>query len=313
MLLLCFVISFSAQAVSARNEPITPIPEVINVNPPIVELGNRLFHDARFSSDQSVSCASCHSLVSGGMDGLPVSIGVHKRSGAINSPTVFNSVFNFKQFWDGRAANLTEQLDGPVHGVNEMNSSWTRIIAIVKDDPAYVAAFDEYYDDGVTFDNIQSAIVAFEKTLVTPHSRFDKYLRGDDDAITKSEIIGYQLFKSYGCVSCHQGVNIGGNLFQKLGVVNEYKFGRLGSNDRDLGRFNITKKTDDRHVFRVPGLRNIALTAPYFHDGSEPTLEGAVDKMMFHQLGISSNAEDIKLIVKFLHTLTGEYQGKPLQ
>ncbi|MEO1889126.1 MAG: cytochrome c peroxidase [Cycloclasticus sp.] len=313
MLLVGLSASFLAYASTARNEPISPIPQTQNIDSAAVELGNKLFHDTRFSSDQTISCASCHSLVSGGMDNKTISLGVEKRQGNINTPTVFNSKFNFKQFWDGRAANLMQQMEDPIHSEQEMDSSWPRIIGIIKGDPSYMAMFSNNYDDGVTIKNIKSAIVEFENTLVTPNSRFDKYLRGDDEAITKEELSGYQLFKSYGCVSCHQGVNVGGKLFQKLGIVYEYSFSNLGGNNRDLGRFNITQQLDDKYVFKVPSLRNIALTAPYLHDGSQATLEDVVSAMMFHQLGIPSSEEDIRLIVKFLNTLTGEYQGKPLQ
>ncbi|ORU94291.1 MAG: cytochrome B6 [Cycloclasticus sp. symbiont of Bathymodiolus heckerae] len=313
VLLVCLQAGSLAHAGSLYNEPISPIPDPINDKPAITELGNKLFHDARFSSDKTIACASCHSLVSGGMDGKPVSIGVESRQGNINAPTVFNSSLNFKQFWDGRAANLMEQIDGPIHSKHEMNSSWPAIVSIIQGDPSYQAMFTRSYSDGVTVNNIKHAIVTFESSLLTPNSRFDQYLKGDKTALSKDEVAGYELFKVYGCVSCHQGVNIGGNLFQKLGIVHEYVFTQLGSNNRDLGRFNITKKEEDKYFFKVPSLRNIALTAPYLHDGSEQTLEGVVAKMMYYQLGVPSTKEDRTLIVKYLKTLTGEYNGKLLK
>jgi len=295
------------------NEPISPIPQPQNKKPEIVKLGDKLFHDTRFSSDQAISCASCHSLGSGGADGKVVSDGVLGRQGNINAPTVFNSSLNFRQFWDGRAANLTEQVDGPINNEHEMGSDWPRVISIIQGDPVYLEMFAKSNFDSVTASNIKHAIVTFEKSLLTPNSRFDQYLHGDETALTEDEVAGYGLFKMYGCVSCHQGVNIGGNLFQKLGVMKEYSFTQLGDNDRDLGLFNVTKKESDKHVFKVPGLRNIGVTAPYLHDGSEETLEGVVSKMMLHQLGVVSTKEDVGLIVKYLKTLTGEYKGKLLE
>jgi len=295
------------------NEPISPIPQPQNEKPKIIKLGDKLFHDARFSSDQTIACASCHLLGSGGVDGKVVSTGVLGRQGDINAPTVFNSSLNFRQFWDGRAANLTEQVDGPIHNKQEMGSNWPRVISIIQGDSAYLDMFAENYSDGVTVRNIKHAIVTFEKSLLTPNSRFDQYLKGDVTALSEDELAGYGLFKMYGCISCHQGVNIGGNLFQKLGVMQAYKFTQLDSSNRDLGLFNVTKKESDRHVFKVPSLRNIEVTAPYLHDGSEETLEGVVSKMMLHQLGLVSTKEEIGLIVKYLKTLTGEYKGKLLQ
>ena len=304
------VVGSSVGESDVRNEPIDPIPRTTTHDFAIVELGKKLFHDVRFSSDQKISCASCHSLAKGGADGRSVSLGVENRRGEVNAPTVFNSRFNFRQFWDGRAANLMEQIEGPFNNKNEMNSSWARVIPVIESDSAYLAMFTKNYEDGVTAHNVKASIVAFENTLITPNSRFDQYLRGDNQAISNEELAGYKLFKSYGCVSCHQGVNIGGNLYQKLGAVHEYGFGK---GDRHLGRFNVTKKAADKYVFKVPSLRNVALTAPYLHDGSEPTLQGVVSKMMVHQLGRVSPKEDVKLVVDFLKTLTGEYQGKPLK
>jgi len=304
------VVGFPVEASNVRNEPIDPIPRTKIHNMATVELGSKLFHDARFSSDQKISCASCHSLAKGGADGRAISLGVENRRGEVNAPTIFNSKFNFRQFWDGRAANLMEQIEGPFNNKDEMNSSWSRVISVIESDPTYLAMFAKNYEDGVTAHNIKTSIVAFENTLTTPNSRFDQYLRGDNHAISNEELAGYKLFKSYGCVSCHQGINIGGNLYQKLGAVHEYKFSK---SDRYLGRFNVTKKADDKYVFKVPSLRNVALTAPYLHDGSEPTLKGAVSKMMVHQLGRLSSKEDVSLVVDFLKTLTGEYQGKPLE
>ena len=260
-----------------------------------------------------MACAGCHELSKGGGDGLRHAVGIGGQRGDVNAPTVFNSGFSFKQFWNGRAESLEDQVDGPVHNPKELGSNWPEIIAKLKQDADYSAEFTALYRDGIQSGNIKDAIATFERSLITPNSRFDRYLRGDRNALTHDEISGYQLFKSYGCIACHQGVNVGGNLFERLGVMRDY-FKERGKNiaPGDLGRFAITGKPEDRHVFKVPSLRNVAVTAPYFHDGSLTTLEQVVGIMGEYQLGISIPPGDVALIVKFLHTLTGEYGGKPL-
>lgn len=293
-------------------EPISPIPQFLPLDERKVALGSRLFHDTRLSRDNSVSCASCHVLSKGGVDGLKHSVGIGKQRGDMNAPTVFNSGFNFRQFWNGRAQSLEDQIDGPVHNPKEMASSWPEIVAKLQQDPAYAAEFRALYRDGMQPRNIKHAIATFERSLITPNSRFDKYLRGDRDALTQDEIQGYQLFKRYGCVACHQGVNVGGNLYERLGVMRDFFKTRGDIAPADLGRFAITGKPEDRHVFRVPSLRNIALTAPYLHDGSVDALGEVVVIMGQYQLGVSIPPGDVALIVRFLHTLTGEYGGKPL-
>lgn len=293
-------------------EPIPPMPQSLPLDERKVALGNRLFHDIRFSRDNSMACASCHVLSKGGADGLRNSVGIGGQRGDMNAPTVFNSGFNFRQFWNGRAESLEDQIDGPVHNPKELGSNWPEIVAKLKQDTAYAAEFGALYRDGIQPGNIKDAIATFERSLITPNSRFDKYLKGDRDALTQDEIKGYQLFKSYGCIACHQGVNVGGNLYQRLGVMRDYFKQRGDIAAADLGRFAITGKPEDRHVFKVPSLRNVAVTGPYFHDGSVATLEEVVVIMGQHQLGVSIPDDDVVLIVNFLRTLTGEYGGKPL-
>lgn len=293
-------------------EPIAPIPRALPLDRRKVALGNRLFHDLRFSRDNSVACASCHDLNKGGGDGLKASVGIGNQRGDVNAPTVFNSGFNFKQFWNGRAESLEDQIDGPVHNPKELGSNWPEIIAKLNQDAAYAREFADCYSDGIQPGNIKDAIATFERSLITPDSRFDKYLRGDRQALTRDEIKGHELFKSYGCVSCHQGVNVGGNLLERLGVMRDYFKERGNISPADLGRFAITGKAEDRHLFKVPSLRNIALTGPYFHDGSIARLEQAVHTMGRYQLGVSIPPDEVALIVQFLRTLTGEYDGKPL-
>lgn len=285
-------------------EPLQPLPPAAKIHPDKTALGKRLFHDPQLSADNSISCASCHNLETGGVDGIPRSIGIGGQMGGVNAPTVYNSCFNFKQFWDGRAGSLEEQAAGPVHNPIEMGSDWTQVIAKLRQDSTYVAAFNALYPDGIQGRNIQDAIAAFERILVTP-SRFDRYLHGDETAITENEKKGYVLFKSYGCTACHQGINVGGNMFQKLGFFGDYFKDRGKTTPADQGRFNVTGKEKDRHRFKVPSLRNAALTAPYFHHGEVDTLDQAVDLMSRYQLGRKIPPKDKRLIVEFLHALTG--------
>ena len=302
---MSFAALFAAGGAGAA-EPIHPIPEQIELNPDQVALGRDLFHDPRLSKDGSVSCASCHDLARGGGDGRRVSIGIEEKLGAVNSPTVFNVVFNFKQFWDGRANTVEDQIDGPVQSPIEMGSIWSEVVAKLYEHDSYPKRFDAIYPDGINRKNIKESLGAFVRSLVTPNSRFDQWLRGDERALADEEKRGYALFKGYGCVSCHQGVNVGGNMFQVFGVLNEYFKKRGNITEADFGRFNITGNPADRHAFKVPSLRMAALTAPYFHDGSAATLRDAVDIMFEFQLGREAPDEDKDAIVAFIKTLAGE-------
>ena len=308
--LLALLVPAAVQA--QDDEPIKPIPSQIALDTRKVALGERLFHDRRLSRDNSLACASCHDLARGGVDGLRTSLGIGGAVGPINAPTVFNSSLNFRQFWDGRAASLEEQAAGPVHNPKEMGSNWGEVLGKLSQDEPLVAQFKASYPDGLQPRNIQDAIATFERSLTTPNARIDKYLRGDRGALAADELRGYQLFKAYGCVACHQGVNIGGNMFQTFGVMGDYFQRRGNVTAADLGRFNVTANEGDKHVFKVPSLRNVALTAPYFHDGSAQTLPDAVEVMFRYQLGRTAPQQDKDLIVKFLYTLTGEHRGKPL-
>lgn len=298
---------------SAANEPIAPIPlPPIAAEPEKVALGEHLFSDKRLSHDGSISCESCHLLRFAGNDGRPVAKGIGGALGARNVPSVFNAALNFRQFWDGRAATLQEQAGFPITNAAEMGSSWPEIIEKLSADEEMRASFQRIYREGITETSVKDAIAAFEFTLTTPNSRFDRFLRGDETAISQSEHEGYELFKRYGCVACHQGVNIGGNMFQVFGVMSDLSVHRNGDLAADLGRFAITHDDADRHVFKVPSLRNVAVTAPYFHNGSVPTLEEAVDVMFTYQLGRAAPKEDKARIVEFLRTLTGEFRGRHL-
>lgn len=293
-----------------RDEPIQPVPLSLRQDPARVALGRRLFNDARLSANNRVSCASCHDLGRGGADRRPRSAGFGGLPTLVNTPTVLNAALNFKQFWDGRADTLEAQIDIVVRNPIEMGSSWTEIMGKLGGDNGYRDGFGAAYRDGLTAANLRNALASYERTLITPNSRFDQYLRGDNKAISAEEKIGYAKFKQYGCVACHQGVNVGGNMFQKFGVMGDYFAGR-GGGEADQGRFRVTGNRDDLHVFKVPGLRNVAQTAPYFHDGSAATLEDAIDVMFKFQLGRVGSKEDKAFIARFLTTLSGAPTGRP--
>jgi cytochrome c peroxidase len=293
---------------AAPDEPIKPLTTAPHGQDPArVALGRRLFHDVRLSGNDSVSCASCHDLQRGGVDRRDRSIGFDGQRTAVNAPTVFNAALNFKQFWNGRADSLEQQIYAVVQNPVEMGSKWDVVLVKLAREPGYRTAFATAYDDGMTRANVANAIATFERTLTTPNSRFDRFLRGDANAISAEEKAGYDKFKQYGCVSCHQGVNVGGNMFQKFGVMAAYFDKRGAPTEADLGRFLVTHDEADRNVFKVPSLRNVALTAPYFHDASARTLDDAVDVMFRYQLGRIPSAADKRAIVLFLNALTGEF------
>jgi cytochrome c peroxidase len=294
------------------DEPLKPLPAAPRQDPLRIELGRQLFNEPRLSVNGSLSCASCHQLANGGADNKVFSIGFAGLPVAMNTPSVFNASLNFRQFWNGRADTLEAQIHEVVQSPSEMGSNWEHVVQTLSADPAYQASFANAYPDGVTMTNVQNALATYERTLLSTHSRFDQYLLGDTDILTREEKYGYQRFKGYGCIACHQGVNIGGNMFQKFGVMGDYFKVRGQAVESDLGRYLVTRDEEDRNVFKVPSLRNVAVTAPYFHDGSARTLEDAVDVMFKFQLGRIPSSEDKTLIIKFLKTLTGEWGGKPL-
>ncbi len=280
-------------------ELITAIPATPNYDKNKALLGKMLFFDKRLSQNNTISCSSCHNISSGGDDNLSVSFGIYKKQGTRNSPTVLNARYNEIQFWDGRATSLHTQVLGPIHNPVEMDSNFDEIVLKLKNDKSFLESFLLIYPNGINEFNISDAISEFEKTLTTPNSKFDKFLKGDKLSLSKDELKGYKTFKEYGCISCHNGVNIGGNLIQKIGIVDNY-------NTDDLGRYYVTKDESDKFYFKVPTLRNIDLTAPYFHDGKVGTLKEAVEKMIKYQIGYLLDDEDIENIVKFLKTLNGD-------
>jgi len=271
----------------------------VKVDAKKVQLGKKLFFDPILSKDGTISCATCHDLQNGGDDGLKFSFGIRGQEGNINSPTVYNAVFNFRQFWDGRAKDLKEQVFGPIENPVEMGHSMDLTVKVLQKNTLYVKEFNAIYTDGITHQNVADAIAEFEKALITPDSPFDRYLKGDKEAISQKVKEGYHLFESKGCVICHHGVNVGGNFYNKFGIYKDV-------NSSSLGRYNITKREEDKYVFKVPSLRNIALTSPYMHDGRIHTLEDAVEFMTEHQLGRHMEPGEIDAIVVFLKSLTGE-------
>jgi cytochrome c peroxidase len=296
-----FLILLSLPVILFSNELITPIPLDIEYNKEKAALGKKLFFDTRLSKDNTISCASCHILTSGGDDNLQFSVGIGGQLGNINAPTVFNSVFNIAQFWDGRAKDLQEQAHGPIENPIEMGEKFQSVITKLQKDTKLQNHFNKIYKEGITAHTITDAIAHFETALITPNAPFDKYLQGEQNAISKEAQEGFKLFAEYVCISCHNGVNIGGNLFQKIGLVKEFK-----TSVKSLGKFDLTGDKADINYFKVPTLRNISQTSPYFHDGSVADLPSAVKVMFSVQLGIIPPEQDVEKIVKFLKTLDGE-------
>jgi len=287
---------------AADKEPIQPLEPVKEINLALAELGKKLYFDPRLSKSGFISCNSCHNLSMGGTDNLPTSIGDKWQRGPINAPTVLNSSLNVAQFWDGRAADLKEQAGGPIANPMEMAFSHTLAVGVIESIPQYVIEFKQVFGkEKITIDEVTAAIAEFEKTLVTPNSRFDQWLLGNKNALTAEELAGYKLFKESGCVACHYGPAVGGTSFQKMGIVEPYK-----AKSPAEGRSAVTGKDADRFKFKVPTLRNVELTYPYFHDGAANTLAEAVDIMGRLQLGRRFTEKENAQIVAFLKTLTGE-------
>lgn len=279
--------------------------------PEKIQLGRMLYYDTRFSLSQEISCNTCHPLARYGVDGEPTSVGHEGKRGERNAPTVYNAAFHIAQFWDGRAADVEEQAKGPVLNPVEMAMpSEDYVLRVLRSIPGYQELFRKAFpedEEPINYDNFGRAIGAFERRLVTP-SRFDAFLEGDLDALSDAEVRGLQTFLDTGCIACHVGPTVGGTMYQKVGAVHPYP-------TEDVGRYAVTKEEKDRHVFKVPSLRNVAETAPYFHDGQVKTLEEAVRKMAYHQLGRELEDAQVAQIITFLESLTGrideEYVARP--
>ncbi|MFT3820377.1 MAG: cytochrome-c peroxidase [Rubrivivax sp.] len=299
------LLAAASAAMGQSQEPIQAIVPPQQVNLGMVELGKKLYFDPRLSKSGFISCNSCHNLSMGGTDNIKTSIGDKWQQGPINAPTVLNSSLNVAQFWDDRAADLKAQAGGPIANPGEMAFSHTLAIGVLESIPAYQREFKQVFGkDKIDIDQVTLAIAEFEKTLVTPNSRFDQWLLGKKDALSADELAGYQLFKNSGCVACHNGPAVGGNSFQKMGVVQAYK-----ATSPAEGRSAVTGKEIDRFTFKVPTLRNVEMTYPYFHDGAANTLTEAVDVMGRLQLGKNFTKDENAKIVAFLKTLTGDQPG----
>ena len=289
-------------AIGSRNvwEPIHPVPDYIEAAPDKVALGEKLFQDKRLDSKKNIACGDCHNLELGGTDQLAFSVNGAGIPTQFNTPSIFNVALNTQYYWSGKFETLDEQI---TDAIKEINTTWPQLIRTIESIPEYSEQFNNLYSDGVTQENIKDVLLSFESSLLTPNSAFDQYLKGNETALSSSELNGYKLFKSYGCTSCHQGINIGGNFVLRLD--------KLGT---PFGNFNSTRDRLRGKIkqIRVPSLRNVALTAPYFHDGSATTLRQAVSRMLDEYLGISIKDQDVSQIVSFLKTLTGEYKGQKL-
>jgi cytochrome c peroxidase len=311
-ILMCMFAGVGGQAEPAGGEqPVAPIEPLAHVDTAKVELGRKLFHDVRLSHGNVFACASCHRLETGGDDGQAHSRGADGRPLEFNTPTVFNAAFNFRLNWRGNFRGLEEQNESVLLNARITNTTWQELLPKLRQDRDYLRDFIASYGRGPERADVLDALTTFQRSLLTPNARFDRWLRGERGAISPAEEQGFQLFKSYGCIACHQGMNFGGNLFQRFGVF-EDPFTPRDGNEADLGRFAITGVEEDRQVFRVPSLRNVAVTAPYFHNGYTSSLTEAVEIMARSQLGRELPSADRTRIVQFLDTLTGEYQGRSL-
>ena len=302
--ILSLVISatLSVSVTAMADEPIQPVQAASGINTAQAELGKKLFFDPRLSRSGFISCNSCHNLSMGGTDNLTTSIGHKWNQGPINSPTVLNSSLNIAQFWDGRAKDLKEQAGGPIANPGEMASNHEIAVKVLQSIPGYRKEFKTAFGtEQIDIDKVTQAIAEFEKTLKTPDSRFDQWLKGDKNALNQTELAGYQLFKETGCTACHYGEAVGGTSFQKMGLVQPYK-----TDNKALGVYALTKNEADRYKFKVPTLRNVELTYPYFHDGGAHTLSEAVSTMAKIQLGKDMPQDQVDKIVAFLKTLTGK-------
>jgi len=294
--------------VSSLFEPIPEeAPVSVNDDPTTkakIELGHKLFFEQRLSRSGTISCNTCHVVGAAGVDHQQVAIGESARKGPRNSPTVYNAAYLESQFWDGRAADLKEQAKGPIQAHVEMDLTKDEAVARLRE-TGYGPIFERTFpkaDTALTFDHIAEAIATFEKTLTTPGSPFDKYLEGDEDALTEKQKAGLDLFMNSGCVGCHRGAMLGGQGFAKFSHV---------EGKGDIGRAKVTGKEEDRYAFRIASLRNVAKTYPYFHDGSAKTLEEAVSIMGEAQLGRKFNEQEVDRLVAFLKSLTGEFPNVP--
>ncbi len=311
-------LSFSAATLCAKatsligREPLAPLALVDGLDPEKVALGEALFADPILSNRDGLSCLQCHNLAHGGTVKLRKTMAYNGRLNRFNAPTIFNVAANYRLGWRGDSNSLEDHTERVLLDRDLMAASWPMLISRLRDSETYSSSFQRVYGRQVNRASVLDALATFQRSLTTPNSAFDKYLAGDNAALSAQEIAGYRLFTDYGCASCHQGSNIGGNMFQKFGIFARPRAEAMQTED-DLGRFMLTGKETDKEVFRVPSLRNVAVTGPYFHDGRTDSLSEAVGIMALAQLGRTLTPNDVDAIVAFLKTLTGEYHGHKLE
>jgi cytochrome c peroxidase len=301
----------SAPRLSTAEDPIEPLRAPVGLVPARVALGRRLFADPILHERGTAACTHCH-VAESGADPRPRSQIEGQEATSMNSPTMFNVSLNYKFTWTGRFVDMETQLEAPITSPRLMATTFPKIVARLSAHAEYPSLFAAAYPDGLSEANLRDSLVEYQRSLVTLDAPFDRWLRGEEAAIDDDARAGYGIFKDHGCISCHQGANVGGNMVQKFGVLADYFALRGGPiSEADLGLYTVTKREEDRHVFRVPSLRNVALTAPYFHDGSAATLEQAVRTMSEVQLGRRLSPEQVRLVVAFLGSLTGEKPREP--
>jgi cytochrome c peroxidase len=306
-----FATPFSTEAAQLSGEALAPLPASVQLDPRKVELGKRMFFDRRLSGDSKVNCADCHDLKRGGAAGQAFSRLPNRKPVPVNVPSIFNLAFDFRFGWAGGYEDIGAQIDFALQAPAVMNSSWQGAVERLRVDRVVLQSFAELYADGLSRASLREVLSIYCLSLITPNARFDRHLRGEQELAT-DERRGYELFREYGCISCHQGINVGGNMLQRFGLMRDYFADRGELTSADLGLYRFTGRADDRHVFRVPSLRNVALTAPYFHDASVQTLEEAAKVMARYQLGRALSDAQAQAIAAFLRTLTGELAEKPL-
>ncbi len=286
-----------------QNQAILIVPNPPKLSPLKLKVGQELFNATLFSKNNNLSCNSCHNLNRAGTDNLPKYLGQNRKPGTLTTPTVLNASLNFRQFWDGRAKTMADVVDDHLKDPTVFANNWVDVVQRVKENPTLTASFKSAYSGNISTETIKDALTLFLETLLTPQSPFDRYLNGDKSALSNDALKGYELFKSYGCITCHQGPGVGGNLYQKFGIYKDYFAAGKSISKSDLGLYNITGKEEDKYVFKVPSLRNVAMT--YLHDGSAATLDEAITLMGIYQVGQPIQTYDIPFIVKFLESLTG--------
>jgi len=294
------------------NQPIAPIPLSVELPAGKVALGERLFNDPQLAGEGGVSCADCHVLALGGDDGISLAKGPGSAAMPLNTPTIFNVAYNRRIGWYGGHASLAAQIDTDFSNRSIGGQPWPMLLEYLRNDSGYPSQFAANYPDGINRNNVQDALITFERSLITPNAPFDRWLRGDENALPPLAREGYQRFQQLGCISCHQGVNIGGNLFQRIGIFGDFFADKVEMTPADQGRYGITGRERDRRVFRVPSLRNVEVTAPYFHDGRTDSLREAISLVGHYQLNRELTEQDLDRLLAFLHSLTGRYQDRPL-